>query len=120
MLVGSENLIRGRVRSTSILIIYILAFFHIVLKGQKELLLSGPSKAYPEVSFVGLRLEGALLLDELQMTPSRLWTLWYADVECKNTTWYFYAKFPEAVFNRYDRYANDGDSTLHALTATME
>jgi hypothetical protein len=52
MLVGSENPIRGRVRSTSILTTYILAFFHIVLKGQKELLLSGPSKAYPEVSFV--------------------------------------------------------------------
>lgn len=40
------------VRSTSILTTYILTFFHMVVKRKKEPLLSGPSKAYPEVSFV--------------------------------------------------------------------
>jgi hypothetical protein len=40
------------IRSTSILTTYISAFFDMVLKGEKESLLSGPSEAYPEVSFV--------------------------------------------------------------------
>jgi hypothetical protein len=40
------------VRSTSILTTYISAFFNMALKGEKEALLSGPSMAFPEVSFV--------------------------------------------------------------------
>jgi hypothetical protein len=39
-------------RSTSILTNYISAFFDMVLKGEKEPLLSGPSTVYPEVSVV--------------------------------------------------------------------
>jgi hypothetical protein len=35
-----------------ILTTYISGFFDMVLKGEEEPLLSGPSKAYPEVSFV--------------------------------------------------------------------
>jgi len=39
-------------RSTSILTTYIPAFFDMAVKGETEPLLSGPSTAYPEVSFV--------------------------------------------------------------------
>jgi hypothetical protein len=40
------------VRSTSIVTTYLSAFFDMSLKGEKKTLLSGPSKAFPEVSFV--------------------------------------------------------------------
>ena len=39
-------------RSMSIFTTYIAAFFDMVLKGEEEALLLGPSEAYPEVSFV--------------------------------------------------------------------
>jgi len=39
-------------RSTDILATYISDFFDMSLKGKEEPLLNGPSKAYPEVSFV--------------------------------------------------------------------
>ncbi len=42
------------VRSMSIVTMYISDFFDMVLKGKEETLLSGPSKAYPEVAFVRL------------------------------------------------------------------
>ena len=42
------------VRSMSIETTYISDFFDMVLKGKKETLLGGPSKAYPEVAFVRL------------------------------------------------------------------
>jgi len=42
------------VRSMSIVTTYISDFFDMVLKGKEETLLSGPSKAYPEVAFVRL------------------------------------------------------------------
>jgi len=40
------------VRSTSILTTYISVFFDMALKGEEEALLSGPSNAFLEVSFV--------------------------------------------------------------------
>jgi hypothetical protein len=40
------------IRFVNILITYTSAFFDMVLKGKTELLLSGPSEAYPEVVFV--------------------------------------------------------------------
>jgi hypothetical protein len=40
------------IRITSILTTYTSAFFDMVLKGEKEPLMNGPSEAYPEVSFV--------------------------------------------------------------------
>jgi hypothetical protein len=74
-------------RSTTILTTYISASFDMVFKGVKGPLLSGPSEAYPEVSFVRSLTDGAFL----QMTTDS--ALSYAIDEARSLTC-CYSKLP--------------------------